>query len=232
MQGRSNYQDFLKVIAIVSMVIDHIGLYFLPEYPIMRLIGRIAMPIFCFFAGYNFKKHPSYKVFIFGTLLHLISSLFIFKQPITANILVSIFIGQCYIYLFQNYLKDFFKGYFHVILLASCWGLTRSLIDYGTLSIATMVLGNIAKNDEKSLNLAVAISIVLSVFHTIAVFEFTKSYMIATIIVGILLHLAMSARKFNHPINVQLNVVSRNVLVFYFVHLVIIELIWYISYYT
>ncbi|MBY0533784.1 MAG: conjugal transfer protein TraX [Rickettsiaceae bacterium] len=43
----SNYQDLLKVIALTCMIIDHIGLYFLPETWILRAIGRYAFPIFC-----------------------------------------------------------------------------------------------------------------------------------------------------------------------------------------
>lgn len=38
----------LKMIAIVTMLIDHIGCIFFPEYPIFRIIGRIAFPVFAF----------------------------------------------------------------------------------------------------------------------------------------------------------------------------------------
>lgn len=40
--------DFLKLIAIIAMVIDHVGGVFFPEHPIFRWIGRIAFPIFCY----------------------------------------------------------------------------------------------------------------------------------------------------------------------------------------
>ena len=40
--------DFLKLIAIVSMVIDHVGSAFFPEYPVFRWLGRLAFPIFCY----------------------------------------------------------------------------------------------------------------------------------------------------------------------------------------
>lgn len=40
--------DFLKVIAIISMLIDHIGSAFFPQYPVFRWIGRLAFPIFCY----------------------------------------------------------------------------------------------------------------------------------------------------------------------------------------
>lgn len=40
--------DFLKLIAIISMLVDHIGSSFFPQYPIFRWIGRLAFPIFCY----------------------------------------------------------------------------------------------------------------------------------------------------------------------------------------
>ncbi len=39
---------FLKLIAILTMAIDHVGAAILPQYPILRVIGRIAFPIFAY----------------------------------------------------------------------------------------------------------------------------------------------------------------------------------------
>ncbi|MDD6479222.1 MAG: TraX family protein [Oscillospiraceae bacterium] len=38
----------LKIIAVVSMLIDHIGVVLFPNVTILRIIGRIAFPIFAF----------------------------------------------------------------------------------------------------------------------------------------------------------------------------------------
>ncbi|MBR0464814.1 MAG: hypothetical protein IJJ23_10640 [Clostridia bacterium] len=38
----------LKLIAIVTMLVDHLGARVFPEYHIMRVIGRIAFPIFAY----------------------------------------------------------------------------------------------------------------------------------------------------------------------------------------
>lgn len=38
----------LKLIALVTMTVDHIGLLLLPQYEILRIIGRLAYPIFAY----------------------------------------------------------------------------------------------------------------------------------------------------------------------------------------
>lgn len=40
--------DFLKLVAVVSMLIDHVGNVFFPETGVYRWIGRLAFPIFCY----------------------------------------------------------------------------------------------------------------------------------------------------------------------------------------
>lgn len=44
----------LKVIAMVSMVFDHVGDNFFPDFIWMRVIGRIALPIFAFCVAEGF----------------------------------------------------------------------------------------------------------------------------------------------------------------------------------
>ena len=40
--------NVLKIIACITMLLDHMGFILFPEYPIFRIIGRIAFPIFAF----------------------------------------------------------------------------------------------------------------------------------------------------------------------------------------
>ena len=40
--------NLIKLIAIISMTVDHVGGAFFPEYPVFRWIGRIAFPLFCY----------------------------------------------------------------------------------------------------------------------------------------------------------------------------------------
>ncbi|MFN2363319.1 MAG: TraX family protein, partial [Halarsenatibacteraceae bacterium] len=38
----------IKMVAITTMLIDHIGSIIFPEYIILRVIGRLAFPLFAF----------------------------------------------------------------------------------------------------------------------------------------------------------------------------------------
>ncbi len=40
--------NLLKLIAIISMLVDHAGKMFFPQYNVMRIIGRLAFPLFAY----------------------------------------------------------------------------------------------------------------------------------------------------------------------------------------
>ena len=44
--GELNKYDIFKNIAFITMIIDHIGYYFLPQLFFLRVIGRISAVIF------------------------------------------------------------------------------------------------------------------------------------------------------------------------------------------
>lgn len=46
----------LKIIAVITMIIDHVGYLFFPEHVVFRIIGRIAFPVFAFFIAEGFLK--------------------------------------------------------------------------------------------------------------------------------------------------------------------------------
>lgn len=49
MNAKTNLNtSFLKIVACIAMLVDHVGDVFFPQYPIFRWIGRIAFPLFCY----------------------------------------------------------------------------------------------------------------------------------------------------------------------------------------
>ena len=48
--------DLLKIIAIISMTLDHIGWLFFPDIIIFRVAGRLAFPIFAYQIALGYEK--------------------------------------------------------------------------------------------------------------------------------------------------------------------------------
>jgi hypothetical protein len=232
MKIKSNYQDFLKLLALICMVIDHLGLYFFPEVMVARSIGRYAMPIFCFFAGYNFKDTPRIKILFYGILLYCFSRFLISEELSVANILISIFLGQNYIWFFQKlserHWQSFGTSYFHIIILASMWGLTHNYIEYGTLSIAIMLIGYVAKKEPNRLKLLAAVASFFSLLHSLVVFDafFEPLHVFIVIIISVMIYISLTVINLGCKISWNIAFITRNMLEFYCLHLVIIESYW------
>ncbi len=73
----NNDTNLLKLVAMIAMFIDHAGKMLFPQYPIMRVIGRMAFPIYayCIAVGCVYTKDPL-KYFKRIVLLALISQPF------------------------------------------------------------------------------------------------------------------------------------------------------------
>lgn len=90
------------------MLIDHIGMIFFPKIIILRIIGRLAMPLFAFFIaeGAYYTKNKIKYLLTIG-ILGLGISLFLtfFNKELTINILVSFTLSLIMIFLFDEIRK-------------------------------------------------------------------------------------------------------------------------------
>jgi len=64
-----NTHDLVKVIAILLMIVDHVGEYLFADNVWCRLIGRGAAPLFFFLVGYVGKLHIRSALIVFGLIL-------------------------------------------------------------------------------------------------------------------------------------------------------------------
>jgi len=57
--GLNRDTNLLKMVAMISMLIDHAGKMFFPQYRIMRIIGRLAFPLYayCIAVGCVYSKN-------------------------------------------------------------------------------------------------------------------------------------------------------------------------------
>ena len=59
LQAPNQDHGLLQLAAMVTMVIDHIGVVFFPGLKILRVIGRIAFPLFCWGIAVGAEKTRS-----------------------------------------------------------------------------------------------------------------------------------------------------------------------------
>ena len=59
----------LKIIAAVTMFIDHAGLLLFPEWDFMRIIGRLAFPIYAFCIAEGFRHTKNRKLYFLRVFL-------------------------------------------------------------------------------------------------------------------------------------------------------------------
>lgn len=98
----------LKSIAILSMLIDHIGAVLFPEYIGFRIVGRLAFPIFCFLLveGFFYTKN----VYKYGLRLFI----FVLLSEIPYDLA---FYGKLFCFSYQNV---FFTLLLGLILIFIC----------------------------------------------------------------------------------------------------------------
>lgn len=116
--GKNGISSFgLKIIAISTMVIDHVGLAFFPGVSGFRIVGRIAFPIFCFLIveGYfhtsDIRKYMA-RLLVFALLSEIPFDLMVkgvIINPKYQNVFFTLFIGLVMIYAIENSVKPFAK---------------------------------------------------------------------------------------------------------------------------
>ena len=86
--------NHLKIIAMISMFIDHFGYLCFPEVSIFRIIGRLAFPLYAYFIseGYRYTRNKDkylLKMFLMGLLF---STIFL---VLTKQVYVSVLLTFC-----------------------------------------------------------------------------------------------------------------------------------------
>ena len=147
----------LKIIAIISMFIDHIGYVIFDKFSYFNYIGRLAFPIFAFqiSEGYIHTKNLK-KYFLRLLLFAFISQIpfMIFCNAISAdfslNIFFTLLLGLSSIYIYDK-LKYKSLGIISSILIA----LIAQFIhcDYGFYGVSIILIFYIFKNNFISANI-------------------------------------------------------------------------------
>lgn len=143
MEKKGLSQEALKVIACMTMLLDHVGAMFVRGYT-LRIIGRIAFPIFCFLMaeGAYYTKNPrKYALrLLIGALLSEIPFDLAFQRGLTwrsQSVMVTLLLGFLAVEAIQNTQNNLLK----LLAVSAGFALGQLLqTDYGGYGVLLIVL--------------------------------------------------------------------------------------------
>ena len=153
-RGLSAYQ--LKVIAIIAMAIDHIAWGFVPTASplglLMHLIGRMTMPIMCYFLVQGYQHTRNLKKYMGRLLLFAAISYFPFVYFSSGqlgfgsgNVLFTLFLGLCALWI-----KDHVKSPLARVLAIIGICFVSTLCDWPIFGVLlVLVFGSNQQNPKK-----------------------------------------------------------------------------------
>ncbi len=135
----------LKMIAMITMAIDHTGMVLFPQYMIFRIIGRLAFPIYCFLLVEGAVHTTNRKKYLGRMLLFALISEVPFDLVCTGypfslysqNVFFTLFLGLAAIFLLERTRRNVYGmlGVIAIILLAEF-----AYTDYGSGGIVIIML--------------------------------------------------------------------------------------------
>ncbi len=137
-------QEALKAIACVTMLLDHIGAMFVPNGYSLRIVGRIAFPIFCFLLaeGAYYTSNPkkyALRLAVGILLSELPFDLAFRERPTwqTQSVMVTLLLGFLSVEAIQATSHNLLK----LLAVAVGFGLAEfAHTDYGGYGVLLMVL--------------------------------------------------------------------------------------------
>jgi len=160
----------LKLIAIITMIIDHIGLFFFYNDLIFRVVGRLSFPIFAWLIANGAVHTKNIKKYLVRLLI-----LAVVSQPVVflvdpfydrINAVFTLFIGLVVIAIIQN-IKNKFIWIFVIFLGCVASEVLRT--DYGAMGVLSIVFFYIFFRNKKLMTLS---QLVIYVFPYVRVFDF------------------------------------------------------------
>ena len=140
----------IKVLACLFMLIDHMGLFLFPQIIELRIVGRLAFPLFAFMIanGYHYTKNRRnylLRLLIFGAAIQIPYSIVLAQTGSDQmfNIFFTLSLGLLSImgYEYQRERLDSHSGIVWLFLLAALGQLIA--VDYGAYGVILIFLAHV-----------------------------------------------------------------------------------------
>lgn len=151
-------REILKLIAVVTMTVDHVGFILCNDHVVLRIIGRLSFPIFCYLIILGMESTRNVKnyftrLFIFALVSQVPYYLAFGLKPFEQlNIFFTLSSGVLFLHFFKNN-----PALSLLLALASVF----LNFDFGLYGIALIALMRVLKEDT---NYGIILIVLLNVF--------------------------------------------------------------------
>lgn len=233
-QHKINSYDLVKFFAIITMIIDHIGVYFIGENTeYWRSIGRFAAPLFFFISGSVQKYHIKLSIIFYGAFITI--GAFMLGYDFSINILLVI---VCIKVVLDHWDPSQQSAIALVVIfvllnISSFW--LMDVIEYGLFGFAYAFCGRLLAMRSHQILIAGLLSgTIFSQFYKRILFNENLYVAIETLIVAILLFFIIIFFKYkvfdgDYWFKDGVLVFSRYSLEIYFWHFLLFEIIYQLS---
>ncbi|MGG1879390.1 MULTISPECIES: TraX family protein [Paenibacillus] len=130
----------MQWIAMITMLIDHIGLVFFPDQEMWRVIGRIAFPIYVYAlvqGHFHTSSRPRYMMRL--AVIAVISQIpyQLALDPYGLNVVVTLFVGAVILYLLDRSESAILSV---ILVIAACVVMNDLPFDYGAYGLLLILI--------------------------------------------------------------------------------------------
>ena len=236
---RPNLYDYLKIIALLTMLIDHIWYYLFPEYDFLRAIWRISFPIFLFLVWFSWSYSWRWDIPTIGLLLRGFSYSIFEKYwfwDCDANILIWITITRFFLNIINK--KWWRRAIIISIFFLLIHPIYNKYVDYWSLSFFFALRWRIARYHKKYFYFWI-IPLILWILNCKIVFDFWfkqwdfRYLWVICFLFSVFYFLAFILSKENTNLQTWkkrrdfiILGFSKHTLAFYWIHIVILTFLW------
>lgn len=133
--------DLLKTVALLLMIVDHVGYYFFPDDNWWRVFGRMCVPIWFFLIGYARSRDLGAPLWI-GMIVLVAANMVAGMSVFPLNILATILTVRLVIDRLAAHMRKGAHEFWAVNVLLLLLALpTSAAMEYGTLAVILALFG-------------------------------------------------------------------------------------------
>ncbi len=136
----------IKLVAIFAMLIDHIGAVLLPEYILLRIIGRITFPVMAFFVAEGCKHTRNIDKYIINLFAFALISEIPFDLAMSgnlvnnysANVIWTFLLAAIGIKYYEQYKENHILSFAILVSVSTIAGIVNT--DYAFMGVILVLL--------------------------------------------------------------------------------------------